>query len=409
MKVLLSAYACHPAAGSEPGVGFQTLMAVAERHEVWVLTRQKNARALADHLKDHPLLTRIHVVPLDLSRSALRMKGLFGGLGTQLYYDRWQAQASALGRRLHWEIGFDVAHHVTFSADWSRAGVATLGVPFVWGPIGGGVVAPFSLLSGMGWRGILGEIARQTGRAVLRRRRWYREAWRRARVILVQNDETAGLGTDRLKTRLLPNSTAIDLPVVDSGGPRSREILVVGRLIPWKGGMLALRAFCRIKNPEADLVFLGGGPEHARLERAARRLGIATRVKFGGSLSRDDVLRRVAHAGVVLHLAVHEENSMAVGEALSLGTPVVCLDWGGPPELLRQWSASPGAAVHVGTIGATAKAVAMAIDEFLDQPPPIPDSPIPPKTSYGATLLQLYEEAKVSETSVIGRESQPGL
>ena len=39
LKVLLCAYACEPGRGSEPGTGWNVLRALAERNDVWVLTR----------------------------------------------------------------------------------------------------------------------------------------------------------------------------------------------------------------------------------------------------------------------------------------------------------------------------------------------------------------------------------
>ena len=393
MKVLLSAYACSPGTGSEPGVGFQTLMAVAEDHDVWVITRQKNADAIERHLSNHPSKSRVNVVALELGPRSVLLKRRLGAMGLQWYYDRWQIKAGEVAVALQAKIDFDVTHHVTFSADWGRAGVASLDVPFIWGPIGGGVTAPAPLLPTLGWRGILSEIGRRSGRALLRRRRSYHRSWRVARVILLQNRETGELGPDGSDRRLLPNSTSVDLPRLSISGERTNEVVVVGRLIPWKGGLLALRSFAQIENQTATLVFVGEGRERNRLEAAAQRMGIDKRVRFRGSLPRPQALELVARAGVFLHLAVHEENSMAVGEALSLGTPVVCLDWGGPAELLRQWSMSPGEAVSVSTTRDTTRAVARAIDRFLGDPPPIPSEPFAPMTSYATSLLEAYEDA----------------
>jgi len=39
MRVLLSAFACAPGEGSEPGVGWEWSQRIAQRHEVWVLLK----------------------------------------------------------------------------------------------------------------------------------------------------------------------------------------------------------------------------------------------------------------------------------------------------------------------------------------------------------------------------------
>ena len=46
MKILVSAYACEPGKGSEPGAGWLWARAAARRHEVWVLTRANNREAI---------------------------------------------------------------------------------------------------------------------------------------------------------------------------------------------------------------------------------------------------------------------------------------------------------------------------------------------------------------------------
>ena len=38
-RVLISAYACEPQRGSEPGVGWHWAVEAARHHDVWVLTR----------------------------------------------------------------------------------------------------------------------------------------------------------------------------------------------------------------------------------------------------------------------------------------------------------------------------------------------------------------------------------
>ena len=60
MKGLLSAYACEPGKGSEPEVGLRTVVAAAQRHDVWVITRQNNLPSLRAHLAHEPLRDRIH-------------------------------------------------------------------------------------------------------------------------------------------------------------------------------------------------------------------------------------------------------------------------------------------------------------------------------------------------------------
>ena len=390
LNILLSAYACTPNAGSEPGVGFETLRAIALDHNVWVMTRRKNIEPLETYFRLHPTKGTVHIAGLDLSSTAKRLKKSFGPLGMQWYYDRWQELARSRMEELSERVHFDLVHHITFASDWAKAGVAGSDVPFVWGPIGGGVNAPTRLVGTLGVAGVVNEISRTVGRALMRRRRWYRAAWRSAAVVLVQNNETASLAHDEAEVMILPNSTALltDPPV--SQGRRNREILVVGRLIPWKGGSLALRAFHLLSHGDISLHFLGVGPDKHRLQKEAVRLQLAERVHFEGGLPREVVLERISRAAALLHPGLHDESPVAVGEALSLGTPVVCLDHGGPPELLRRWPDGPAEAVRATNLKETTRNLADALDRLMSQNHPVLTESLRPSPSFAEGIAEAY-------------------
>jgi glycosyltransferase involved in cell wall biosynthesis len=398
MKVLLSAYACEPGKGSEPEVGLRAMLAAASRHDVWVLTRENNIGPLESFLGDDPRRERITLIGVEADGLARKLKKGLGTVGIQWYYRAWQDHAAREAERLDREIAFDVVHHATFASFWAPIGVASLDRPLVIGPVGGGVSPPLSLASELGVMGALTDGARLTYRWLASMRPRVRADLRRARVVLVQNQETL----DRLgpipTARLLSNATSVD--VGQLGPPpahRNREIATTGRLIPFKGGITAVRALRHIEDSDVRLVMIGEGPDRGRIMRMASKLGVADRVEVLGWQPREDTLRRVRQAGVLLHTALHEEASLSVAEALSVGTPVVTYDHGGPAEVLRRWPAGAWRTVEASTPGVSAQRLAAACEEFLRSPPPIPAEPILPSPSFTATLLDAYEEATTSD------------
>ena len=165
LKVLISAYACEPGKGSEPGVGWNVAREMAKHHDIWVLTRANNRPAIEAELAENPV-PGLHFAYYDLPRWAKWWKR--GGRGVQLYYYLWQLGAYRVARRLHREVGFDLAHHVTFVKYWAPSLVSRLPVPFVWGPVGGGESAPKAFWDDFGPEGRryerLRELARWLGR-----------------------------------------------------------------------------------------------------------------------------------------------------------------------------------------------------------------------------------------------------
>ena len=66
-RVLLSAYACEPVKGSEPGVGWNWVRQLSQFAEVWVLTRANNRNSIEAAIAEHPL-PHVHFVYYDLPR-----------------------------------------------------------------------------------------------------------------------------------------------------------------------------------------------------------------------------------------------------------------------------------------------------------------------------------------------------
>lgn len=393
MKVLLSAYACEPHKGSEPEVGLRTALAAATEHEVWVITRRNNLEPLRAFLSRHPLAERIHLEGLDLEGLPRSLKARVGLAGLHWYYDRWQTAAGDLARRLDRRIGFDLVHHATFASYWTRAGVASVGKPFVWGPVGGGLRAPLLLAGELGLKGLMEEAGRLLLRRLGARISGANRARRAARIVLAQNDETAEILDLPLERRVIvPNAVGVDLevPRVEH---RSPEVALVGRLDPLKGGVLAVRTLRHVRHREAVLRIYGEGPDRRRIQRLAHRWGLGDRVGFEGHLPRAQLLERVATSAALLHPSFHEEAGLAVAEALALGTPVVCLDRGGPRCLLRYWAESPATVVKATTPERTARRMAEALDGYLSHPAPVVPKTVPAVPSYRDVLLGAYRAA----------------
>jgi len=403
MKVLVSAWACEPGRGSENEVGFRTVMAAATRHEVWVITNPSAVAGLRRALEGTDVADRIHLQALEFVVTGDKFEHL-GMVGFQRYYGAWQRQAGRVAAELDSRVGFDVVHHATLSSYWTRAGVASVNKPLVWGPVGGGVNPPRVLMAELGFRGILEDVARTLSRPVLACLPSVRRAQRSARVVFAQNLETAARLRTKSEIRVLSNALATSVPAPSSSRNRSKEIFLVGRLLPWKLPTMAIRALASMESGDAVLRIFGDGPERTRVERLARSLGVIDRVVFEGWLSRPQLLDRLSRAGVLIHPSLHEEAGMCIAESLSLGTPVVTLQRGGPAQIAQQWPSHLSVCVPPANRKEIAKRFASAMDDFLVTPPPIPEAPVPARTSFEAEILDAYNVA-AGERPVSGKRT----
>lgn len=346
MRVLISAYACEPGKGSEPGAGWAWAVAAARSHEVCVLTRANNRDAIEGELALRPV-AGLRFVYVDLPAWARRWKR--GQRGVRLYFVLWQLAAARAARRLHRRRRFDVVHHLTFANLWLPALVWLVPAPFVLGPVGGGVRVPLRHLPALGARGAAREAVLAGQRRLSSLNPLVRLGWRRAAVILVQNDETRAALPRRARARAIvrPNACALDARPAFRSVDRARPTLVyAGRLVAWKGVGLAIAALRRL--PGWRLVIVGSGPDRRRLERLARAVPGGS-VRFVPWLPREELWRLVASADALVVPSLREEASFVAVEARALGVPVVAFDRGGPAAL-----AARGARVELAPLRAPA-------------------------------------------------------
>jgi glycosyltransferase involved in cell wall biosynthesis len=336
MKVLVSAYACEPDKGSEPGIGWNHVKQIARFHEVWAITRANNRAAIERALDKEPSVN-VHWIYFDLPRWGRLWKK--GQRGVRAYYYLWQMGAYFLAKKLHREVGFELVNHVTLGAYWMPSFVSLLRAPFVWGPVGGGESAPKAFRRSFGVRGRIYETLRDLARHLSRFNPFVRLTARRATVALATTYETER-ELRRLQCRnvsIFPGAALPEQEICRLGQIALRRgdhlrLVSVGRLLHWKGFELAVRAFAQVRGTgaEAEYWIIGNGPEKRRLESVARRLGVGNCVQFWGDLSRREVLAKLADCDVLVHPSLHDSSGWACLEAMAAGRPVVCLDLGGP-------------------------------------------------------------------------------
>ena len=333
LRVLMSAYGCEPGKGSEPGIGWNVAREMARRHDVWVITRANNRGAIESALAQGPT-PGLHFEYYDVPRWASWWKR--GSRGVQLYYYLWQWGIHAVARRLHREVGFDVAHHVTFVKYWAPSPLARLGVPFLWGPVGGGDSTPRAFLADLSPASRRYERLREAARWVGERDPLVRLTARRAGLAVATTPETATavtrIGARRVEllsqVGFAPHEIATAAPVAPRQG--AFRVISMGNLLGLKGYHLGLRAFARLGEGASEYWIVGDGPERGNLEREARKLGVSARVRFFGRLPRSEAVARLAECDVLLHPSLHDSGGIVCLEALGAGKPVVCLDLGGP-------------------------------------------------------------------------------
>ena len=121
-------------------------------------------------------------------------------------------------------------------------------------------------------------------------------------------------------------------PLIEHAGPNFRFVQH-GRLVPYKGADLSIKALARTRNP-ATLDIIGQGKFAGRLEQLVAELKLGDRVRFFGWTPHEKLLQDLRQYRAFVFPSLAEANGIVVQEAMMLGLPTICVDWGGPAELI---------------------------------------------------------------------------
>ena len=190
MKILLSAFACEPDRGSEYAVGWNwALSLVRAGHDVVVLTCSEARPAITRTLEKLQLNRRLRCEYFDVPKP-FRWKAR-GPL--HLHSALWQWMAVDFAKELHKREKFDRVHHVTYAGLRIPSFMGRLGIPFVFGPVGGGERAPWRLRWGYSLYGLIHDAARDAANALIPFMPFLTETLERAERIYVTSSDTLRL------------------------------------------------------------------------------------------------------------------------------------------------------------------------------------------------------------------------
>ena len=113
------------------------------------------------------------------------------------------------------------------------------------------------------------------------------------------------------------------------------KILSSGDLRYLKGFHLTVEGFNKFikRGNDGTLYIIGEGKEKKRLQNLVKKMEIEEKVIFQNKLPQHEFYQRLREIDVFLFPSF-EGGGMVVIEAMSYGKPVVCLDYGGPGEMV---------------------------------------------------------------------------
>ncbi len=365
MRVLLSAYACEPGKGSEPGTGWNLAVTLAKDFDVTVVTRSNNREAIEQALERQASRNPAFIYH-DLPPVARLFKKR-GILSTQAYYALWQRSLGRIIPKTHDLREFDLFHHITFNSFEVVPGLMDSFPNIkVWGPIGGGQHAPVALTATLTLKARLKERVRSWRISLSRRNSRVIRCLESCDWVLFANEETRDLfKTVELKSSGRMIDVGVDpshfTPITESKD--GHRVFSAGNFEARKGTRLLLMAFQQAhrKNPKLRLRLAGDGPEAPRDRAWVEANELNEVITFSGRRSHAEMAEEFAQADIFVFPSIRDTSGAIVLEAMACGLPVVCIDHQGARLMLGE-----NAGIRVGpqTLALTIHGIATAILEL---------------------------------------------
>lgn len=175
-------------------------------------------------------------------------------------------------------------------------------------------------------------------------------------------DDLARRGVPRQSIRVIHNGVDTEHLTPDPAGRAAGPTFAyLGRLRRYKRVDVLVRAFARLRRPDAVLEIAGAGPELSSLRELVRSLDLSPRVKFLGFISEFEKLALLRRAWATLVASPNEGWGITNMESAACGTPVIAFDAPGLRESVRD--GETGYLVRENTPDAFAAAMRRIADE----------------------------------------------
>lgn len=225
---------------------------------------------------------------------------------------------------------------------------AKIGVPFVIGPLNGGVPWPRAFDSARRkekeWLSYV--------RGAYRFLPYYHSTRKHASAIICGSRDTEKQMPRwaREKMVYVPENAVDPIRFTEQRAhcaTKPLKCIFLGRLVPYKGCDMLIEAaaeLCRAGDVRLEIV--GDGPERSRLEAMVEELGIQDSVTFAGNVPHTDVQKYLAGSDLLTFPTIREFGGAVLLEAMAVGTPPMAVAYGGPAEIMSESTSFP---IELGT------------------------------------------------------------
>jgi len=145
------------------------------------------------------------------------------------------------------------------------------------------------------------------------------------------------IGVNEEKIKVIYNAVDFFDDTPERKKPERPTLVYSGRLTPWKGVEMLIRAVGSLKENFSDILFeiLGDGSELEELKKLTQDLKLEQNIKFRGRVSEEESHQIFACSTIFVLNTNYEGLSHAILNAMKVGLPVITTPAGGNPEVIQ--------------------------------------------------------------------------
>lgn len=339
--LLLSAYACHPEKGSEPGLGWENFVTLSKQFDkITLLTRELYKTAIESNSFYR---SQIHATAVYYEMPAWLDGIEKTRIGFQLHPYLWEVFVFFYLKKKFRKNQFDLAQKVTTGSYRFPSFTWYFAKNFIWGPLASGERFPFKLVQIFSPRGKIRELFRMViQRAVFLDPLILTTLVKADQIIAISEDTRSILPAfARKKTMVKANYISIkpedyNLSIKDRivKDTRKLKLLFIGRMEEWKGVMFTLQALQKVHHKIAyEFTLVGDGPDLNLFREYAQkhRLNVSFVTQW---VERRDLSSYYFSHHLFMFPCLHAVTGYVFLESLLHEIPVVALDITGSKELV---------------------------------------------------------------------------
>ena len=340
-KIFVSAFACDPTIGSEPGVGWHWALELSKYYDVWLLTVTQDHGSIKDKIKDyfinHPEEDRgIHFIYYDLPKPFRVMKKNI--MSMRLYYILWQKFSNKIVKKVMLDNEIMVFHLLTYgNMLWP---VSSFGQSkyFVWGPTGGMDVIEKEYTKFYSLRSRIFESFRRIIVQYQKYNSKFERKCQNANLILCKaNSSYNNINVNYRSKAILFTDVAMN-SFETNYFPKIKNktdgllFLSAGHMDSWRGFDFLIESFAELQREQKNknkLVIIGKGTELKFLTKKIKRLNAGDFIILPGEVSMEKYQELMKKADIVINSCLKEGAVTNAFDCMKWGKPLICIDTGG--------------------------------------------------------------------------------